>query len=313
MLRDAPDQLPARSWNETDSGLHDSSVVPTALRSLPAPPAPDDVGALLRHWRTSRRMSQLDLALHADVSSRHLSYVENGRARPSREMVMRLADALEIPLRERNALLIAAGYAPLYREVRLAAPEMALVQRAVQFILEQQEPYPAIVLDRHWNVLLANRGAQRVLQFLLGGPMRDANILRALLHPEGLRRYVENWDEVAEDLIRRLQQEVAASPLDEIASALLDEVLAYPGVPSEAHTPNPGAPTSPLLTASFVKGEVALRFFSTFTAFATPRTVTLDELRIESSFPADEATARFCRRLASGADAPPESPPAAVA
>jgi len=130
------------------------------------------VGPLLRHWRAARRVSQLDLALDADVSSRHLSFVETGRARPSREMVLRLAEALEVPLRERNALLLAAGYAPLYRETALGAPEMADARQAVEFILAKQEPYPAIVVDRHWNLLLANPATHRFLGLFLPAPPR---------------------------------------------------------------------------------------------------------------------------------------------
>ena len=272
---------------------------------FPAPRVPaNDAGALLRHWRSARRMSQLDLALHADVSSRHLSYVENGRARPSREMVTRLANALEIPLRERNALLVAAGYAPVYRETGLVAPEMAQVQRAVEFILKQQEPYPAIVLDRHWNLLMANDGAARLLAFLLSDARNEPNVLRLLFHPDWLRPLIMNWEEMAENLIRRFHQEAELVPPDEISKALLAEVLSYPGVPAHWHTRDLAVPAGPLLTIGFRKQNLELRFFSTFTTFGTPRNVTLDELRIESSFPADEATARFCRGLAIAAAEP---------
>jgi transcriptional regulator with XRE-family HTH domain len=269
-------------------------TLPPALSLAPA----EDIGVLLRHWRQSRRMSQLDLALHAECSSRHLSYVENGRARPSREMVMRLADVLEVPLRERNTLLVAAGYAPLYREPRLAAPEMAQVQRAVNCILGQQEPYPAIVIDRHWNLLMANLGAQRLFRFLLGATPTEPNILRLVFREDCLRPLVRNWEELAEDLVRRVQQEAALSPLDEITNGLLEELLASPGVPAHWQHGDPESPASPLMTVVLRKANVELRFFSTFTAFSTPRNVTLDELRIESSFPADEATASFCRSLA---------------
>ena len=155
------------------------------------------MGPLLRHWRAARRVSQLDLALDADVSSRHLSFVETGRAQPSREMVLRLAEALEVPLRERNALLLAAGYAPLYRETDLGAPEMVDARHAVEFILAQQEPYPAIVVDRHWNVLLANQATHRFLAlFLPGPPAGPVNVMRLIFDPQGVRPFVENWEEV---------------------------------------------------------------------------------------------------------------------
>jgi transcriptional regulator with XRE-family HTH domain len=265
---------------------------------LPPPLLPDvEVGALLRHWRTARRLSQLALALDADVSSRHLSYVETGRSQPSREMVLRLADALEIPLRERNALLVAAGYAPRYFETGLAAPEMAQMRSAIDLILRHQEPYPAFVLDRHWDIRMSNQAAPRCTRFLLGAEPTESNIIRLLLHPNGLRPRLVNWEETAEDLIRHLHNQIAASPSDERAKGLLAEVLAYPAVPARWRTREIGAPATPLLTTIFRKGDVELRFFSTITTFGTPHDVTLDELRIECSFPADEATATACREL----------------
>jgi transcriptional regulator with XRE-family HTH domain len=264
---------------------------------LSLPPRPAGVGALLRHWRTARRLSQLELSLDADVSSRHLSYVETGRSQPSREMVLRLADALEIPLRERNALLVAAGYAPRYFETGLAAPEMAQVRSAVELILRHQEPYPAFVLDRHWDIRMANQAGPRCTRFLLGADPTESNMIRLVLHPDGLRRVMVNWEETAGDLIRHLHNEIAASPADERAERLLAEVLAYPGIPARWRTREIGAPTTPLLTTIFSKGDVELRFFSTFTTFGTPHDVALEELRIECTFPADEGTAAACRRL----------------
>lgn len=264
----------------------------------PQPLAPDaDVGTLLRHWRTARRLSQLELALDASISSRHLSYVETGRARPSREMVLRLADALEVPLRERNALLIAAGFAPRYFETGLAAPEMARMRDAIELILRQQEPYPAFVLDRHWNILMANQAAPRCTRFLLDAEPAEGNMLRLCLHPNGVRRMMVSWEETAGDLIRHLHHQIAASPLDEPVKALLAEVLAYPGIPEHWRTRDVAMAPTPLLTTVFRKGDVELRFFSTITTFGTPHDVTLEELRIECSFPADEATATTCREL----------------
>ena len=180
---------------------------------LPSPLPPDaEVGALLRHWRTARRLSQLALALDAHVSSRHLSYVETGRSQPSREMVLRLAVALEILLRERNALLVAAGYAPRYFETGLAAPEMAQMRSAIDLILRHQKPYPAFVLDRHWDIRMSNLAATRCSRFLLGAEPTDANIIRLLLHPNRLRPRLVNWEETAGDLIRHLHNQIAASP-----------------------------------------------------------------------------------------------------
>ncbi|MGH8702733.1 MAG: helix-turn-helix domain-containing protein, partial [Burkholderiales bacterium] len=172
-------------------------------------------------------MSQLDLALEAEVSARHLSYVETGKAQPSRDMVARLAGALDMPLRERNALLLAAGYAPEYPETALDTPELAQVRRAIEFILKHQEPYPAFVLNRRWDVLRTNRAAARIAGFLRGGSAH-ANMVRQFFDPNDMRAVVVNWEEVAGDLIRHLHDEVAAAPSDARARALLDEALRYP-------------------------------------------------------------------------------------
>jgi transcriptional regulator with XRE-family HTH domain len=255
------------------------------------------VGALLREWRAARRVSQLALALEAGTSTRHLSYVETGKAQPSREMIARLAEALDMPLRERNALLLAAGYAPEYAETGLDAPELAQVRRAVEFIVGHQEPYPAFVLNRRWDILMANRAAGRVANFLIGGT-RHANMVRQFFDPHDMRAAVVNWEEVAGDLVRHLHDEVAAAPSDAKARALLDEALRYPGVPARWRERELAAPPPPLLTVVFRTGSRELRFFSTITTFGTPRDVTIDELRIECAFPADDATAELCRALA---------------
>ena len=262
------------------------------------------VGTLLREWRAARRVSQLALALDAGTSSRHLSYVETGKAQPSRDMVARLAEALDMPLRERNALLLAAGYAPEYAETGLDAPAMAQVRRAVELIVAQQEPYPAFVLNRRWDILLTNAAAGRVARHLRGDAPTHANMVRQFFDPGDLRAVVANWEEVAGDLVRHLHDAVAAAPSDARARALLDEVLRYPGVPARWHTRDVRAAPTPLLTVHFRAGERGrargreLRFFSTVTTFGTPRDVTIDELRIECAFPADEATAAVCRELA---------------
>jgi transcriptional regulator with XRE-family HTH domain len=264
----------------------------------PPPLAPEaGIGPLLRHWRTARRLSQLDLALDAGVSSRHLSYVETGRSQPSREMVLRLADALAVPLRERNALLIAAGYAARYVETGLAAPEMAQMRNAIELILRHQEPYPAFVLDRHWDIRMSNQAASRCTRFLLGAEPTETNMMRLLLAPTGLRPMLVHWEETAGDLIRHLHNQIAVSPSDERGKELLAEVLDYPGMPARWRTREIGATSTPLLTTIFRKDNVELRFFSTITTFGTPRDVTLEELHIECSFPADAATADTCRRL----------------
>ena len=274
--------------------------VTTATKRITAPATGTSrLGELLRRWRSTRRMSQLDLALEAEISSRHLSYVESGKAQPSRDMMTRLADALAIPLRERNALLIAAGYAPVYRETGLTTPEMASARRAVEFILKQQEPYPAIVMDRHWNLLLVNSGATRLLHFLLGGPTLERNVVRQVFSHDILRPYIVNWEEVAADMVRRLHQEIDWVPTDEVLPTLLTEVLSYPGVPEQWRTREFEKSASPLLTFVVRKGDAELCFFSTWTTFGSPHDVTLEELRIESSFPADELTAKTWTDIAS--------------
>lgn len=256
------------------------------------------VGAMLREWRVARRLSQLDLALHADVSARHVSYVENGRARPSREMIARLADALAVPLRERNALLTAGGFAPEYARTSLDAPKLAQMRYAVDAILAQQEPYPAFLLDRHWNILMENEAATRVNRFMLGGrDSRHSNMLRQFFDPEDLRGAVENWEEIASSMLRHLHNEVAAARPDPQAAALLQEMLAYPGVPTHWRQRDIGTAPAPVLTACFRHGEVRISFFSTITTFGTPRDLTLEELHIESCFPMDARTEAFCKSL----------------
>jgi len=244
-------------------------------------------------------MSQLDLSFEAEISSRHLSCVESGKAEPSREMLTRLADALTIPLRERNALFIAAGYAPIYRETGLTTPELALARRAVEFILRQQEPYPTIVIDRHWNLVLANDGAMKLVEFLLGAMPQERNIVRQVFKDEMLRPYIVNWDEVAADLIHRLQRELDWVPTDDMLRNLLNEVLAYPHVPEQWRTREHGTSALPFLTFVFRKDDIELRFFCTWTTFETPRDVTLEETRIESSFPADDLTEKLWKNLVS--------------
>jgi transcriptional regulator with XRE-family HTH domain len=269
-----------------------------ALRSPNPPAAASRVGDLLREWRAARRMSQLDLALEANVSSRHLSWVETGKSQPGRELVEQLADALEMPLRERNGLLIAAGYAPKYRETALADPEMALLRKAVEFIIRQQEPFPAFVIDRHWDVLMVNAAMQRVFGVLKpGGPMHG-NILRQVFDPADMRPLLANWEEVAGDLIRHLHHEAAAAPSDMRTRALLAEVLSYPDVPQDWRRRELGATPLPVITTVFRKDDLELRFFSTLTTFGTAQDVTVEGLRIECMFPADEATEVFCRSLA---------------
>ena len=267
-------------------------------RALAAETGP---GTLLRQWRARRRLSQLDLAVEAGVSSRHLSFVETGRAQPSREMVLLLARALDVPLRDRNALLTAAGYAPIYRETPLAAPAMAHVRRALDFILRQQEPYPALVLDRHWNVLAVNEGSARVQAIFLDATRVAAlgapNAMRLMFHPDAFRPHIVNWEATAASLIQWLHRDAASGFGDAETRALLDELLSYPDVPRQWRTLDLDASTAPFLPIEFRKGELHLRYFTTLTTLGTPHDITAQELRIEAFFPADEATEAATRRL----------------
>ncbi|MCS0611476.1 helix-turn-helix transcriptional regulator [Massilia kyonggiensis] len=260
--------------------------------------APVPVGLLLREWRAARRLSQLDLSLDANISARHLSCIETGKAQPSRALLMRLADVLDMPLRERNALLRAGGYAPSFPETGLDTPAMGRINQAIDFILRQQEPYPAFLMNRHWDILATNEAAQRVNGFVLDGrPSRHANMLRAVFDPDDLRGAIANWDDIGSTLIGHLHALVAGAPTDMKARALLDEILAYPNVPSRWRLRDLDTPPAPLLTTEFRHRGVTLSFFSTITTFGTPRDITIDGLHIESCFPMDEATAQFCREL----------------
>lgn len=259
------------------------------------------VGRLLRHWRDVRGMSQLDLSLAADVSTRHVSFVETGRSTPSRAMVLRLAEVLEIPLRERNALLEAAGYARLYRESGLGDPELADVRRVLEFVLERHEPYSAVVIDRGWDVVLANRAHERMLGFLLEDRLDDAptdNLLDLTFDPAGVRPYVANWDEVARVLIDRVHREHSAWP-DGTTEALLDRLLDYPDVPDRWRTPDLDHPSPVVIPIRLQKGELEIALFTAISTLGTPQDVTLQELRIESFFPADEPSDAAIRTLAS--------------
>ncbi|MEZ4362042.1 MAG: helix-turn-helix transcriptional regulator [Kofleriaceae bacterium] len=260
-------------------------------------------GAQLRAWRLARHLSQEGLAARAEISARHLNFVENGRANPSREVVLQLAAALDVPLRERNTLLTLAGFAAGYRSGSLDRDELAHLRRAVAHVLRQQEPYGAFVINARWDVLDANAGARRLMQQFPpsgeGGRAAAGNMLLSLLHPEGLRPYVVNWLEVASALMVRLQRDVAASPGDE-RSKLLATALAMPGVPASWRAPSLGLAVAPTLVVHLRNAQVDLQLFSMLTTIGTPLDVTADELLIETYFPADEATDRALRALADG-------------
>ncbi|MFP3270750.1 MAG: helix-turn-helix transcriptional regulator [Paraburkholderia sp.] len=266
------------------------------------PAASRTVGELLRDWRQRRRMSQLLLAAEADISTRHLSFVESGRALPSREMVMHLAERLDVPLRARNALLVAAGYAPLFRERPLTDPQLTAAREAVELVLKGHEPDPALAIDRHWTIVAANRALAPLVgaasASLLEPPV---NALRLSLHPQGLAPSIVNWHAWREHVLARLQRQIEVSADDTLAT-LRDELAAYPAPPgaSDART---NADNSATLNQIAVPLRLrtalgVLSFFSTTTVFGTPVDVTLSELAIEAFFPADQQTATALRNYA---------------
>lgn len=255
-------------------------------------------GEQLRFWRQHRRMSQLDLAGEAEISTRHLSFVETGRSAPSREMVLRLADRLQVPLRERNAMLVAAGYAPMYRERPLDDPALAAARAAVQRILTSHEPYPALAVDRHWNLLAANA----MLPHLLAGAdpallQPPVNVLRLSLHPQGVASKIVNLGQWRHHLFERLRQQIQATG-DATLAALLQELEAYP-VPEDAHdTRLDGEVLGIAMPLRLRTPGGVLSFIGTTTVFGSPVDVTLQELALETFFPMDDFTAAALRQLA---------------
>jgi transcriptional regulator with XRE-family HTH domain len=248
------------------------------------------VGELLRAWRRRRSLSQLELALNADVSARHVSFLETGRARPSREMVLHLAEQLEVPLRDRNGLLLAAGYAPQYPERALDTPEMEPVRQALDRFLRAHEPYPAVVIDRHHNLVAANDAVDLLLEGvdpeLLEPP---ANALRVTLHPRGMAPRILNLEEWSGMLLHRLRREAAITGDPELES-LYAELASYPGVSREpAHDETSGADV--VLPMRMRDGDQELAFFGTISTFGTAVDITLAELSIEAFYPANARTA----------------------
>jgi transcriptional regulator with XRE-family HTH domain len=265
--------------------------------------AANEFGRLLKDWRRARGRSQMNLALDAEVSSRHLSFIENGRSTPSRDMVLRLAEALDVPLRDRNRFLNAAGYASVYRQSTLDDEELEPALNALRFMLERHEPYPAFVVDRLWNLLLANHASQALLRACgidnKASTTPQTNMLRLVLHPNGLKSRLENWHEVAEALLVRARQEATAAFGDDPLKELLREIEAYPGVRELltrlAHQPR-SAPVIPLVLN--LDGQ-RLSWFTVIATFGTPQDVTLQEIRLETLAPADAATERYAREAMS--------------
>jgi transcriptional regulator with XRE-family HTH domain len=275
------------------TGRSDSSVAPAG-----------NFGARLRWWRERRGLSQVALAAAADTPQRHVSFLESGRAAPSREMILRLAAVLDLPLRQQNTLFLAAGYAPAWRESDLSAPELARIDSALGYMLAQQEPYPAFVLDRRWNLLRANTGAARLTEFLVGPPPTPApaepvNLALALVSPDGLRPFIVNWEEVVLHFLRGVQADAVADGTPETAG-LLERLLTVPGAPALSQTLLPDERQAPVLTIHFRRGDTSLRLFTTIATLGTPHDVTLQEIRIECFFPVDDTTAQMFQDWAAG-------------
>lgn len=254
---------------------------------------------LLRRWRESRHLSQLELALEAQVSSRHISFLETGRAAPSRAMLLTLANVLDIPLRERNLLLLAAGYAPVYRETSLDDPRMSQVRAALELILRQQEPRSAFAFDRHWNLVMGNAAYVRFLTAVMGRepagmlPLKVAteprlNLLRLIFDPDGFRKVIVNWEAIAKSLLNQAYR-TALWARDDAMRKLIAEILAYPGVPAKWREPDLDTPAALMLSFELkMPGGKIARMFSTVTTLSAPEDVTLQELHIEAFYPADK-------------------------
>jgi transcriptional regulator with XRE-family HTH domain len=247
------------------------------------------IGPLLRDWRQRRRLSQLELALAANSSARHVSFIETGRTQPSRDMVLRLAEHLDVPVRARNTLLVAAGHAPAYSETPLNAPEMRDVRVAIDTILAGHEPYPALVMDDSWNLVASNTGMTALLDGLPAELLTPpVNIMRVALHPDGAAPRIANLPQWREHLLARLHRQIVAGGSAALQE-LYDEVVSY-GAPVD-HPELPSA-VDLVLPLRIRQGSVELSFFSTVATFGTPMDITLTELAIETFFPADDVTRR---------------------
>nr|WKF61899.1 hypothetical protein HUO10_006431 [Paraburkholderia busanensis] len=257
----------------------------------------NELGALLRHWRDMRGVSQLDLSFNAGVSQRHISFIESGRSVPSRQMVLDIAQTLDVPLRERNTLLLAAGYAPVYADTAWNAAEMQSVTKALDRMLRQHEPFPAIVMDRYWNVLMTNASAPRFFNCFIDMAARKGprNMLHLIFDPDGMRPFVAEWQTVADSLIQRVHRESVGRVIDDTTRELLDALRAYPDVAVDlssgrASNTDPASTSMPVIPIGFIKNGRVLKYFSMVASVGTPQTIAAQELRIECMFPADDET-----------------------
>jgi transcriptional regulator with XRE-family HTH domain len=262
----------------------------------------NELGVLLRHWRDLRGRSQFDLSLDTGISQKQISFVESGRSVPNRQTLMTIAQALDVPLRDRNTLLLAAGYAPIFSEGTWDSMEMKSVTDALKRMLRQHEPFPALVMDRYWNVLMTNECAPRFFNCFVDMAAREGprNMLHLMFDPKGMRPFVANWEDVAKGLFERVYRESVGRVVDDKTRELLAALLAYPDVKSEWKNPV-ALGFMPVIPMSFVKDDHVLNYFSMVTTVGTPQTVAAQELRIECMFPADEATELHHHALMSNA------------
>ena len=269
-----------------------SSPKPTAK------PAANELGVLLRHWRDLRGKSQFDLSLDTGVSQRHISFIESARSIPGRQTLLEIAQALDIPLRDRNTLLLAAGYAPIYSEGAWNGPEMQSVTGALERMLRQHEPFPAVVMDRYWDVLMTNEAAPRFFNCFIDMAARKTprNLLHLMFDPNGMRPFIANWEAVAKSLFQRVYRESVGRVIDDRTRALLAALLAYPDVKTEWKNPVELS-AMPVIPIGFVRGDQVLSYFSMVTTVGTPQTIAAQELRIECMFPTDAATEAHHRKM----------------
>ena len=269
-----------------------SSPKPTAK------PAANELGVLLRHWRDLRGKSQFDLSLDTGVSQRHISFIESGRSIPGRQTLLEIAQALDIPLRDRNTLLLSAGYAPIYSEGAWNGPEMQSVTGALERMLRQHEPFPAVVMDRYWDVLMTNEAAPRFFNCFIDMAARKTprNLLHLMFDPNGMRPFIANWEAVAKSLFQRVYRESVGRVIDDRTGALLAALLAYPDVKTEWKN-QVELSAMPVIPIGFVRGDQVLSYFSMVTTVGTPQTIAAQELRIECMFPADAATEAHHRKM----------------
>jgi transcriptional regulator with XRE-family HTH domain len=261
--------------------------------------------SMIKKWRKLRKLSQLDLSLDAGVSQRHISFLESGRAQPSKAMVLCLSKALSLSLREQNLLLHAAGFTHSFKERPLDDEEMKSVQHALTLSLKHHEPYPAIVVDRNWNLVMKNNAADKLIAifgdpedfWLKVDPTGDKNIYRMTFHPQGLQAFIKNWDELARHLLHRLQMEVNADPTNEALNHLLSDVTVMSGVNSDNIHPLKSYSTTPVLPMEMGNENFTLKLFSMISSFGTAMDVTAEELKIETFFPADEFTTQFFKQM----------------